>query len=559
VTARTGGLWVTYKGLRAGRLKLAGNVVIASTSVAPAYSLAATLAAIVAVAGPKTPALFIIGFIPMMLTALAFRELAKDAPDCGSTFTWTTRAFGPWAGWMAGWALVIAYTVSVGNGAQIAAIYLLRAVHQDELARSTAVQMVVGGLAIVLLVVLCIRGIHATHRSQAVLLTVEFAALLLVSVVALVKVFTHHAGAQAVMPQWSWLSPTGLSFSAIAHGSILCVFAYWGWDAALTVSEETKHPHRTPGRAAVLATLLIVGTYVVVSLAIQSFAGFGKSGFGLNNPANANDTLSVLGAPVVGGLAVVLLVAIGSSSLGSVLTSLAPTARIVLAMAVYRALPRRFALVHRIYQTPALGTVVIGASGFAIYAVMTLFSRNSLPDMVSSLGLVTAFYYAATAYACVWTYLRTLWRGAPKSVQAEARLKRFGLRTRPTRDFFLRGVLPLVGALVMTWAFLQSAVDMYSPHYGNNHLGPVGNVFIMGIGLLVLGIPVAALCAIGQRGFFSGKTLDAAMAITVGDDAASLADGDDADQRGSLRPPLRAYRPARPDAPGAPAQARGSQ
>jgi amino acid transporter len=527
VTARTGGLWVTYKGLRSGTLKLAGNVVISSTSVAPAYSLAATLAAIVAVAGPKTPALFIIGFVPMVLTALAFRELAKDAPDCGSTFTWTTRAFGPWAGWMAGWALVIAYTVAVGNGAQVAAIYLLQAVHLNSLAHSMAMQMVVGGVAVVVLIVVCIRGIHATRRSQAVLLTVEFAVLLLVSVVALVKVFTHHAGPQAVMPEWSWLSPAGLSASAVANGTILCVFAYWGWDASLSVSEETKHPHRNPGRAAVLATLLILGTYVLVSIAIQAFAGFGTTGIGLKNPANTNDTLSILGDPVIGGLAWVLLLAISSSSLGSVLTSLAPTARTVLAMAVYRALPRRFALVHRIYQTPALGTVVIGVSGFAIYVAMTLFSRNSLPDMVSSLGLVTTFYYAATAYACVWTYRSKLWSSV--------------------RAFWLRGALPFVGALIMTWAFVQAAVDMYSPGYGRTHLGPVGGVFIMGIGLLALGIPIATLCAIGERGFFSGKTLNGATEITVHDDASPRAaadPGDDADQRGSPgKPlPLRAYR-----------------
>ena len=55
----------------------------------------AVLAGLVAVVGAKTPALFVIGFVPMMLTAFAFRELARQNPDCGSTFTWATRAFGP--------------------------------------------------------------------------------------------------------------------------------------------------------------------------------------------------------------------------------------------------------------------------------------------------------------------------------------------------------------------------------------------------------------------------------------------------------------------------------
>ena len=74
-----------------------------------------------------------------------------------------------------------------------------------------------------------------------------------------------------------------------------------------------------------------------MSYAIQAFAGFGRTGIGLNNPQNANDTLSILGEPVV-GVAVVLLLAISSSSLASVLACLAPTARSMLAMGVYRAL-----------------------------------------------------------------------------------------------------------------------------------------------------------------------------------------------------------------------------
>ena len=111
------------------------------------------------------------------------------------------------------------------------------------------------------------------------------------------------------------------------------------WDACLPISEETKDPHKNPGRAAVLATILVLGTYGLVSYAIQAFAGFGTTGIGLNNPQNANDTLSIPGEPVVGsGLAVVLLLAISSSSLASVLTCLAPTVGSMLAMGVYRAL-----------------------------------------------------------------------------------------------------------------------------------------------------------------------------------------------------------------------------
>jgi amino acid transporter len=238
----------------------------------------------------------------------------------------------------------------------------------------------------------------------------------------------------------------------------------------------------------VSATFILLVTYVLVSVSLQAFAGSGTTGIGLRNPANANNTLSVLGGPILGtGLTVWLLLAICSSASGAVLTYVAPTARTILSMAVYRALPRPFAMVHRTYQTPWLGTVVIGVGGFVIYAAMMLFSHNSLPDMVSSLALVTTFYYALTAYACMWTFRRT-WR---KSV--------------------VKFWFPLLGAVAMTGAFIGMAAESYSPTYGKTHFGPVGGVFIMGIGLLVLGIPVALLYAKGEplKAFFKAHfTLD---------------------------------------------------
>jgi len=93
------------KGLRAGALGLVSSVVIAVSSTAPAYSMAATLGLIVAVVGVHSPGTLIVSFLPMLCIAYAFRELNKADPDCGTTFTWTARAFGPRAGWMGGWGI----------------------------------------------------------------------------------------------------------------------------------------------------------------------------------------------------------------------------------------------------------------------------------------------------------------------------------------------------------------------------------------------------------------------------------------------------------------------
>ncbi len=90
------------KGLQAGALGLVGNIVIGLAAVAPAYSLAATLGAVVLNVQEKAPAMFVPAFIPMLLVAFAYKELSQDTPDCGTTFTWGTKAFGPWIGWIGG-------------------------------------------------------------------------------------------------------------------------------------------------------------------------------------------------------------------------------------------------------------------------------------------------------------------------------------------------------------------------------------------------------------------------------------------------------------------------
>ena len=86
------------KGLHAGALSLRDSVVFGLASTAPAYSLAATLGYIILAVGQFSAASIVIAFVPMLFTAYAYRELNKAVPDCGTTFTWGTKAFGPWLG-----------------------------------------------------------------------------------------------------------------------------------------------------------------------------------------------------------------------------------------------------------------------------------------------------------------------------------------------------------------------------------------------------------------------------------------------------------------------------
>lgn len=119
---------VESKGLKGGALGLLSSVVVGLASTAPAYSLAATLGLIVAsggalLAGVKAPAIVLISFIPMYLIAVAYQELNKAEPDCGTTFTWASRTFGPIVGWLGGWGIIAADVICLANLAQVAGAY----------------------------------------------------------------------------------------------------------------------------------------------------------------------------------------------------------------------------------------------------------------------------------------------------------------------------------------------------------------------------------------------------------------------------------------------------
>lgn len=87
-----------------------------------------------------------------------------------------------------------------------------------------------------------------------------------------------------------------------------------------------------------------------------------------------------------------------------------------------------------------------------------------------------------------------------------------------TRNLFMRGIFPLLGALAMTWAFVKSAVDMIKPDYGYTAYGSIGGVFVVGVGMLALGVPLMLLCfAFGTKRFFLGETLTPETEVKVPD------------------------------------------
>ena len=272
--------------------------------------------------------------------------------------------------------------------------------------------LLVGVLWIVAMTYICYRGIEVSANFQKALLSIELVMLLVLSVVALVKVYNGHPG--SIHPSITWFNPFKISdFSAFTAGVMLMVFIYWGWDTAVAVNEETKDKTKTPGRAAIISTFILLVTYALVIISIQAFAGVGTKGNGLGNPDNFGDVLSVQGNAIFGGSGIgpfflrLLFLMILSSAAASTQTTILPTARTTLSMAAYKALPTAFAKIHPRHLTPTVSTITMGGISIVLYAVMNYLSAGTvIADAVTGIGLCIAFYYGLTGFACAWYYRR---------------------------------------------------------------------------------------------------------------------------------------------------------
>jgi amino acid transporter len=477
---------VMDKGLKKGAIGYVSNIVIGVASTAPAYSLAATLGFIVAVkgVGVHAPAVMLVAFIPMLLVASAYKYFNRADPDAGTTFAWTTRAFGPMTGWLNGWAIFLADVVVMASLSDVAAIYTFKLFGFTELGESKAAIIIAAVLWIAIMTWICYRGIELSARIQQVLLGAEVFILGLFAVVAFAKVYGSHPPSGSIKPSLSWINPFAMNFADLVVALLLAVFIYWGWDSGVAVNEESEDPAEGPGKAAVISTILLVLIYVVVTAASQSFHGVGF----LTNEANQEDVLNALGAGVLGGtLNKLLIIAVLTSASASTQTTILPTARTTLSMAHWKAVTNLLGRVHKRYLTPTVSTLGFGVLAIAVTITLLLLSSSVLEDSLLAIGFPICFYYGFTGIGCAWYYRRDL--------------------TESARNLLLLGIGPVLGGLMLFGIGIKAA--FYYGHAENVESPPILGITLplwIGIGGMVLGAVIMVISRPYFKQFFSRKT-----------------------------------------------------
>jgi basic amino acid/polyamine antiporter, APA family len=344
----------------------------------------------IALSGPGIVISFLLAGVTCVFSALAYAELASALPVSGSAYTYAYATMGEALAWIIGWDLLLEYgvavaAVSVGWGAYF--VELLDSIFGVTLSQSITLPPGDGGdvnvpaLMLVLVIAgVLIAGVRESARTNTVMVVGKILVLLFFIVVA----FTAFDG-----DHFSDFAPNG--FDGIEEAAALIFFAYIGFDAVSTGSEETKRPQRDLPIAIVGSLAIATVLYILVAVAAVG-------ALPTDQLAGQDAPLSVAlseGAGIGWGADIVTfgaLVAITSV----VLTMLFGETRVAFSMCRDGLLPERLAAVWERTRTPVILTLL-----FAV-PIALLAAFVPLTEIAELVNIGTLFAFFLVNIAVIW-------------------------------------------------------------------------------------------------------------------------------------------------------------
>jgi len=387
---------------------------------------------------------WVVGGAVSLLGALAVAELGAAMPKAGGLYAYLGEAYGPVWGYLYGWTAGV-----VINPASIAAIAVGFATYVGFfLPLGAAGIKAVAILSIVALTVLNCLGVKPGTVTQNVLTLIKIG---LVAALIVIGFVLPGGSAANFEPLWpaaslgSLIAPFGIAMVAV-------LWAYDGWIEITYVGGEVKDPGRNLPRSIVLATLIAVALYCLVT---ASFTYVLSPSRMAASPLVASDAAQVtLGRAGAGLVAVAIMLSTLGSNNGIVLTA----ARIPYAMARDGLLPRALARVNPRFVTPVTSLVVQGVIAIALTWISIEPSwKDTYGRLFTYVVLGEFIFYALSAGAVI-----VLRRRAPEM-------------PRPYRTWGYP-VTPLVFVLFSVWLIWNTAREQLLD-------------FAVGMALMLVGLP----------------------------------------------------------------------
>ncbi|HTH69626.1 MAG TPA: amino acid permease, partial [Rhodanobacter sp.] len=314
-----------------------------------------------------------------LVGALCYAELGARRPQAGGTYVYLREAFGPLAGFLFGWTMLL--VIYSGSTAAVATIFASYTVAAFALPSSAALPLTVGALVFVALVNLF--GLKLGAQVQNL-----FALLKLLAVAVLVACGLYLAGAHAPAALAVDPARAGVGFMGAA---LPVLFAYSGFTYLNNLAGEIDAPQRNLPRALLIGMLVVIGAYALVNLAY--LAVLGHAGLAAST-APAAQVMDRMFGPIGARL---MAVGIAISTLGFCNITLVAGARVLQVMGADGLFFGAVARLHPRHRTPNVALAAL--SGWAIVLALSgsygaLLDYATFGDWLAcAVGVATLFWY----------------------------------------------------------------------------------------------------------------------------------------------------------------------
>ncbi|MFF5076736.1 amino acid permease [Actinoplanes sp. NPDC000266] len=333
------------------------------------------------IAGPAVILSFVLAAVACTFSALSYAELASSIPVAGSAYTYTYATLGELVAWIIGWDLILEYGVSVaaiavGWGGNLNAFLdsAFGVALPDAIAKSPedgGVFNLPAVFVVLAITLLLVRGVTESARVNLVMVAIKLAVLVFFIVVAFANFGTGN---------FQPFAPEGVD--GVTAAAAVIFFAYIGFDAVSTGSEEAMKPERDLPLAIIGSLLICTVFYVLTAV----------GALGIASPDQMKESDAPLAAALDQGAGIswaAAVLALGAvvAITSVVLVIMYGQTRIFFAMCRDGLLPQRLAQVNQRYGTPARLTIVLGVL-IAILAALV-----PLSEIVKLVNIGTLFAF----------------------------------------------------------------------------------------------------------------------------------------------------------------------
>lgn len=343
---------------------------------------------------------FIIGGIMIYFVGLCYAELTTAMPKCGGEHVFSYKAFGSIGAYICTWSIILSY-IGVVCYEAVSFPTILQYVF-PKIARGYLYS--VGGFDIyftwlliaigmaLLILFLNIIGMKKAARFQKILTCVIAAVG-----IALVAGAAYSGNVNNLQNQLLVGDTNGEIIQNIAKVAIMTPFFLFGFDVIPQAAEEINVPLKKLGKMMILSIIMAVSFYVLVVLAV---------GYVMNAEQIKTSMLSATGlvtADAMGvafnnaNMAKVLII----GGLCGIVTSwnsfLIGGSRALYSMSVSYMLPRKFAVLHKKYNTPVNSLLLIGA----LSVISSFFGRSMLVWIVDAGNFACCFAYCIVSLSFI--------------------------------------------------------------------------------------------------------------------------------------------------------------